>query len=468
MPDKRVFDVVIVGSGPGGYVAAIRASQLGLKTALVEKDRLGGVCLNWGCIPSKSLLTNAKVYNHIRHSDEWGISVGDVSFDIDKIIGRSREVSETISKGVAFLMKKNQVEVIEGHAQFKNSKEIAILDQEGKETETVSARHTVIATGARARSIPGVEIDGRQVITARHALELRRIPESIVIIGAGAIGCEFGYFYNSFGAEVTMVEMLDHLLPIEDEEVSKELERCFKKQGIKFKLQTKVAGLQTGEEGVTVSVEDAKGKQSEIKAELVLVAVGVQGNVEKLGLEAAGVEFERGQIKVDQWYRTNVEGIYAIGDIIGPPWLAHVASHEGIVCIEALAGKNPHPVNYSSIPGCTYCQPQVASVGLTEKKAREAGYTVKVGKFPFRVLGKAKASQAVDGFVKLIFDEKYGELLGAHIIGEEATEMIAELVTAKELETTYLELLKTVHAHPTLSEAVMEAAGAAYGEQIHL
>ena len=465
MPENT-YDVLIIGAGPGGYVAAIRAAQLGLKTAIVERDRLGGVCLNWGCIPSKALLTNAKVYNYMKDAGSWGIQAEGLSFDMAKIIGRSREVADTISKGVDYLMKKNKVEVIPGEAFLAAKGKVRVtLDGEARE---VSARHIIVATGARARSIPGVTIDGKKVITARHALELKQLPESIVIVGAGAIGCEFGYFYNSFGSRVTIVEMLDRALPVEDEEVSKELGRSFKKQGIKILVKRRVEKVEEIASGIRVKLSSEGEQSEEIDAELVLLAVGVQGNVENLGLEDVGVTVERGQIKVNEWFQTSVEGIYAIGDVIGPPWLAHVASHEGIVCVEKLAGANPHPIDYRTIPGCTYCQPQVASVGLTEKAARDGGWSVRVGKFPFRVLGKARASQSEEGFVKLIFDDQYGELLGAHIIGEDATEMIAELVTAKALETTYLELLKTVHAHPTLSEAVMEAAGAAYGEQIHL
>jgi dihydrolipoamide dehydrogenase len=468
MAQDKKFDLAVIGSGPGGYVSAIRASQLGMQTALVERDKLGGVCLNWGCIPSKALLTNAKVYNHIRHADNWGISTGEVSFDIERIIGRSRDVADSISKGVAFLMKKNKIEVVSGTARFATLGDLEIKDESGKKTSRLSADHIIVATGARPRSIPGIEIDGKNIITSRHALEMARIPESVVIIGAGAIGCEFGYFYNSFGSEVTLVEMMDQLLPLEDHEIGKELARSFKKQGIRFNLKTKVLGARSSESETVVEIENEKGEQSELKADIVLCAIGVTGNVEGLGLEDIGVTTEKNQIEVDEWYRTGTKGVYAIGDVIGPPFLAHVASHEGIVCVEKIAGAGPHPVDYQNIPACTYCQPQVASVGLSEKQARADGYKVRIGKFPFRALGKARASQSIDGFVKLVFDEKYGELLGAHIIGEEATEMIAELGVAKALETTHVELLKTVHAHPTLSEAVMEAAGEAYGEQIHI
>lgn len=468
MADSKKFDLVVLGSGPGGYVAAIRSAQLGMKTAIIEREpKLGGVCLNWGCIPSKALLTNAKVFNHMKDASEWGISTGDLDFDIEHIIGRSRDVSDDISKGVAYLMKKNDIEVIQGTGKLVAKGELEVEDDEG-EKRSVRAKHIILATGARARSVPGVEIDREKIITSREALVLKKVPKSVVIIGAGAIGCEFGYFYNSFGSEVTLVEMMEHLLPLEDNEVSKELERSFKKQGIGFRLKSKVASAEAGDESVKIVIEKEDGEQEELESEIVLCAVGVVGNTEDIGLEEVGVETEKNQVLVDKWYQTNIEGIYAIGDVIGPPWLAHVASHEGITCVEKIAEKSPHAVDYSTIPACTYCQPQVASVGMTEAKAREEGYEVKVGKFPFRVLGKAKASRSTEGFVKLIFDAEYGELLGAHLIGEEATEMIAELVTAKAMEATYLELLKTVHAHPTLSEAVMEAAGVAYDEQIHL
>lgn len=464
---KDSFEIIVVGSGPGGYVAAIRAAQLGLKTAIVERDRLGGVCLNWGCIPSKALLTNAQVYHHVLEAKEWGIEVGEVGFDIDQIIGRSRKVADSLSKGVAYLMKKNKIEVINGTAHFDS--EGGLVVENGEEgNRKIGADHIIVATGARARTIPGIKVDGETILTSRHALELRKIPKSVVVIGGGAIGCEFAYFYNSFGADVTIVEMMDQLLPLEDNEVGAELQKSFKKQGINVLLGARVSDSKSRKSGVTLTLEDKEGESTEVKAEMALNAVGVSANVENLNLDEVGIELENGHIRVDRWYRTTRAGVYAIGDVIGPPWLAHVASHEGIVCVEKIAGVNPHPVDYLTIPACTYCQPQVASVGLTEQKARDQGYKIKTGKFPFQVLGKARASRSTEGFVKLIFDEQYGELLGAHIIGEEATEMIAELVTAKALETTYLELLKTVHAHPTLSEAVMEAAGAAYGEQIHL
>lgn len=467
MTDSKSFDLIVIGAGPGGYVAAIRAAQLQLKTAIVERDRLGGICLNWGCIPSKALLTNAKIYRQIKEAERWGITVGEIKVEMKKIIGRSREVADGLSKGVAYLMRKNNIEVFKGTARFRSKQELSILDGQGNEGERLKAEHIIIATGARARKIPGIEVEGKKIITYREALLLDEIPRSMIVIGAGAIGIEFAYFYSSFGCKVTVIEMMDQLLPMEDEEVGKELGRALKKQGIEFFLQTRVTGTEIDSEGVVARIEGKNGKQ-EVRAEMVLNAVGVIANVENMNLEKAGVQVEKNIIQVDPWYRAGEGGIYAIGDVIGPPYLAHVASHEGIVCVEKIAGVETHQIDYSTIPSCTYCEPQVASVGMTEKKARQAGRKIKVGKFPFQALGKARASQSTDGFVKLIFDEELGDLLGAHIIGEEATEMVAQLVTAKALETTYQQLLKSVHAHPTLSEAIMEAAGAAYGEAIHI
>lgn len=468
MTDSKTFDLIVIGAGPGGYVAAIRAAQLQLKTAIVERDRLGGICLNWGCIPSKALLTNAKIYRQIKEAERWGITVGEIKVEMKKVIGRSREVADGLSKGVAYLMRKNNIEVFKGTARFRSKRELSILDEQGNEGERLKAGHVIIATGARARKIPGIEVEGKKIITYREALLLDEVPQSMIIIGAGAIGIEFAYFYSSFGCKVTVIEMMDQLLPLEDEEVGKELGRAFKKQAIDFFLQTKVTGAEIDSEGVLVQIEGKDGKKQEIRADLVLNAVGVVANVENMNLEKAGVPVEQNIIQVDPWYRANEDGIYAIGDVIGPPYLAHVASHEGIVCVEKIAGVETHQIDYNTIPSCTYCEPQVASVGMTEKKARQNGRKIKVGKFPFQALGKARASQSTDGFVKLIFDEELGDLLGAHIIGEEATEMVAQLVTAKALETTYQQLLKSVHAHPTLSEAIMEAAGAAYGEAIHI
>jgi len=460
------YDIAIIGSGPGGYVAAIRAAQLNLKTVLIEKDRLGGVCLNWGCIPTKALLKSAELLEQIKQAKNFGIKVNEVEADFPAIIKRSRQVADMNSKGVEFLMKKNKIEVVQGTAQFKSANQLQITNPSG-EKSLIEAKHIIIATGGRPRSIPGIEIDGQKVITSKQAMTLEQRPETLVIIGAGAIGVEFAYFYNTLGTKVTLVEMLDHLLPMEDEEISTILERNFKKKKINFHTSTIVNKIEQTEHGVKVYLK--KGEKEEIlEAEKALMAIGVQGNVEGLNLETVGVEHEKGFIKVDQWYRTNVPGIYAIGDIIGPPLLAHVASHEGIVCVEKITGLNPHALDYQGIPACTYTHPQVASIGLTEKKAVEAGYEIKVGKFPYTASGKARAVGVRDGLVKLIFDARYGELLGAHIIGAEATELIAELGIAKSLETTPVELFNTIHAHPTLSEMIMEAAADANDRAIHI
>jgi dihydrolipoamide dehydrogenase len=467
MADQDTFDLVVIGTGPGGYVAAIRAAQLGMRTAVVEREELGGVCLNWGCIPTKALLTNARVYEHMKESEKWGITVQGLQFDMSKIIRRSREVAGGLSRGVSYLMRKNNIEVVPGEARFTGPGLLTVANREGGERE-VSAKRIIIATGARARPLPELPVDGKRVLSYREALVLERAPKSMVVIGGGAIGVEFAYFYATFGTDVTVIEMLDHLLPVEDEEVSAELAKSFKKRGIKVLLGSRVTETDTDGDGVRVTVVKEDSTSQTITAEAALVAIGVIPNVENLGLEAVGLTPQKNGIAVDRWFQTQAENIYAIGDVIGPPWLAHVASHEGITCVEKIANQDPQPLDYQNVPGCTYCQPQVASIGLTERKAKQQGYRVKVGKFPFQVLGKARASQATEGFVKLVFDEKQGELLGAHIIGEEATEMISELLVAKKLETTYLELLKSVHPHPTLSEAVMEAAGMAYGEQIHL
>lgn len=467
MADQDTFDLIVIGTGPGGYVAAIRAAQLGMRTAVVEREELGGVCLNWGCIPTKALLTNARVYEHMKESEKWGITLQGLQFDMSQIIRRSREVAGGLSRGVSYLMRKNNIEVVPGEARFSRPGLLTVTNREGGERE-VSAKKIIIATGARARPLPELPVDGKRVLSYREALVLERAPKSMVVIGGGAIGVEFAYFYATFGTDVTVIEMLDHLLPVEDEEVSAELAKSFKKRGIKVLLGSRVTETHTDGDGVRVTVVKEDSTSQTITAEAALVAIGVIPNVENLGLEAVGLAWQKNGIAVDRWFQTQAENIYAIGDVIGPPWLAHVASHEGITCVEKIANQDPEPLDYQNVPGCTYCQPQVASIGLTERKAKQEGYRVKVGKFPFQVLGKARASQATEGFVKLVFDEKQGELLGAHIIGEEATEMISELLVAKKLETTYLELLKSVHPHPTLSEAVMEAAGMAYGEQIHL
>jgi dihydrolipoamide dehydrogenase len=464
MADER-FDVVIIGGGPGGYTAAIRASQLGMKTALLERDRLGGVCLNWGCIPTKALLRNAEVLRLVQSADQWGITAENVRVDFPAVIKRSRSVADRVSKGVEYLMRKNSISHRQGTARQIRQGRVE-FETPDRKTQHLEATHILIATGARARTIPGVTIDRKRILTSTEAMNLPAQPRSMIILGAGAIGVEFAYFYNALGTQVTLVEMMPGILPIEDREISRGLESSLKKQGIDIRVQTKVERAQASPEGVAVSVTGPAGP-AELRAELALVAVGVQGNTENLGLESAGVKIERQHIVVDADYRTSVEGLYAIGDVVGPPWLAHVAAAEGVHCVEAIAGLGPSPVDYSSIPGCTYCQPQVASVGLTEERALAEGYELRIGRVPFRPLGKAMAIGETEGMVKLIFDKKYGELLGAHILGSEATEMIAELVVAKRLESTGKELFRTVHAHPTLSEAVMEAAAAAYGEAIN-
>ncbi len=462
---KKEFDVLIIGGGPGGYVAAIRAAQLGFKTAVIEKDQLGGVCLNWGCIPTKALLKNAEIYNHIKEADEWGITYSDLKFDFTKIVKRSRDVALKNSKGVEYLFKKNKIEHISGFG-FITGKGKVEVRKDGKPVAEVTAKHIIIATGARPRSLPGVKFDGKKVISSTEAMMLNQVPKSMIIIGAGAIGIEFGYLYNTFGTKVTVVEMMPNILPIEDKELTKLLASNFKKQGIDILTETKVDTVKVGDE-VSVTVDTASGKK-ELKAEIALMAIGVQGNVENMGLENVGIKVEKSWIQVDDFSRTNVEGFYAIGDVAGAPWLAHVASREGIICIEAIAGKGPEPIDYNNIPGCTYCQPQVASIGLTEEKALAEGYQLKVGRFPFAASGKARAIGETDGLVKLIFDAKYGELLGAHILGSEATEMIAELGVAKSLEAISGTIAGTIHAHPTLSEAIMEAAEDAYGHAIHI
>ncbi|GAB4334909.1 MAG: dihydrolipoyl dehydrogenase [Calditrichia bacterium] len=461
------FELLVIGGGPGGYVAAIRGAQKGLKTAVVEKDALGGICLNWGCIPTKALLKSAEVMHTLHRSEEFGIKADGIEADFEKIIARSRDVAQMNSKGVEFLFKKNKIEHIPGYGKLVDANTVQVLDSEGKEVKKISAKNIIIATGGRPRSLPGAEFDGEKILSSKEAMILKKAPEKMVIIGAGAIGVEFAYFYNAFGTEVHLVEMMPHILPIEDEEISTQLERAFKKQKIKLYTDTRVDKVEKTDAGVKVTVS-AKGKEKILEADVALVAIGILGNVENLGLEELGIQVEKNSIKVNEFYQTAVPNIYAIGDVIGAPWLAHVASHEGIIAVEHLSGGNPHPMDYSNIPGCTYCHPQVASVGMTEKKAKEAGYELKIGRFPFRASGKARAIGELDGMVKLIFDAKYGELLGAHIIGPEATEMIAELGVAKALETTNLELQHTVHAHPTLSEAIMEAAADASGEAIHI
>jgi len=461
------YNLLIIGGGPGGYTAAIRGAQLGMRAAIVERERVGGICLNWGCIPTKALLRNAEILHTFRRAEEWGITYDNLQVDFGKIIKRSRGVSERIVKGVEYLMKKNAIDVIPGNGRLIGPGTVEVRSG-GATASTLRADHVIFATGARSRTLPGVTIDRTRVITSMEAMSLGSQPKSMVIIGAGAIGVEFAYFYNALRTKVTIVEMLPGILPVEDRELTRLLESSLKKQGIDILTETKVEGVRPSQKEVTVTVRTADGSSRDVTADVALMAIGVQANVENLGLESAGVTMEKGNIKVDADYRTNVAGLYAIGDVIGPPWLAHVASAEGIHCVEAIAGRHPAPLDYGSVPGCTYCQPQIASVGLTEEKAKAAGHELRVGRFPFRPLGKAVAIGESEGMVKLIFDAKYGELLGAHILGSEATEMIAELVVARRLETTGEGLYHSIHAHPTLSEAVMEAAAAAYGEAINI
>ncbi|HVV55366.1 MAG TPA: dihydrolipoyl dehydrogenase [Mucilaginibacter sp.] len=460
------YDLIVIGSGPGGYVAAIRASQLGLKTAIVERESLGGICLNWGCIPTKALLKSAQVFEYFNHAGDYGLSVTDGKVDFDAVIKRSRNVADGMSKGVQFLMKKNKIEVLMGTGKLKSKGAVEVKGNDGA-TKTYTAKHIILATGGRSRELPSIKQDGVKVIGYRQAMFMPKQPKSMVVVGSGAIGIEFAYFYNAIGTKVTVVEFMDNIVPLEDEEVSKQLNRILKKQGIEIMTSSTVESVDSSGELCKVNIKTPAGNVT-VEAEIVLSAVGISTNLEGIGLEENGVKTDKGKVLVDDYYKTNVEGVYAIGDIVKGQALAHVASAEGIICVEKIAGLNPEPLNYNNIPGCTYCSPEIASVGFTEKAAREAGYEIKVGKFPFSASGKASAAGAKDGFVKVIFDAKYGEFLGAHMLGYNVTEMIAEVVTARKLETTGHEIIKSVHPHPTMSEAVMEAAADAYGECIHL
>lgn len=460
------YDLIVVGSGPGGYVTAIRASQLGLKTAVIEKESIGGICLNWGCIPTKALLKSANVFEYINHASDYGISVKEGKADFDAIVKRSRGVADKMSGGVQFLMKKNKIDVLMGTGKVKPGQKVDVTDDKGKTTE-YSAKNIVLATGARSRHLPNLPQDGKNIIGYRDAMVLPKMPKKMVVVGSGAIGVEFAYFYNTMGCEVTIVEYMPNIVPVEDAEVSKQLERSFKKQGIKIMTNSSVESVDTAGKGCKVQVKTKKGEEI-LECDVVLSAVGIEANIENIGLEEVGIVTDKGKVLVNDFYETNIPGYYAIGDIIPGPALAHVASAEGITCVEKIVGENPDVIDYSNVPGCTYCSPEVASVGMTETAAKEAGFELKVGKFPFSASGKASAAGMNDGFIKLIFDAKYGELLGAHMIGGNVTEMIAEIVAIRKLETTGHELIKTIHPHPTMSEAIMEAAAAAYDEVIHM
>ncbi|MFN3840399.1 MAG: dihydrolipoyl dehydrogenase [Cyclobacteriaceae bacterium] len=460
------YDLIVIGSGPGGYVAAIRASQLGMKVGVVEKAELGGICLNWGCIPTKALLKSANVFEYIRHAKEYGIEVTGAKADLPGMVKRSREVAAGMSKGIQFLFKKNKIDHIIGFGKLKKGGKVEVTGADGKKTD-YEAKHIILATGGRPRELPALKIDGKKIIGYREAMVMEQQPKKLLVVGSGAIGVEFAYFYNAIGTEVTIVEFLPNIVPVEDVEVSKALEKAFKKSGITIYTSSEVTAVDTKGKGCVATVKTPSG-EIKIESDVVLSAVGVTANLEGIGLEEVGVKTDKGKVVVDEFYKTNVQGVYAIGDIVKGQALAHVASAEGIICVEKIAGHHPEPLDYNNIPGCTYCSPEIASVGFTEEAAKKAGYQIKVGKFPFTASGKAKAAGAPDGFVKVIFDAKYGEWLGAHFIGANVTEMIAEVVAARKLETTGHEIIKSVHPHPTMSEAVMEAAAAAYGEVIHL
>ena len=460
------YDIIIVGSGPGGYVTAIRASQLGFKTAIVEKESLGGVCLNWGCIPTKALLKSAQVYDYLKHVDQYGLKAESIDKDFTAVVTRSRNIANGMSKGVQFLMKKNKIDIIDGFGKVKTGKKVAVTSTDGNVTD-YSADHIIIATGARSRELPNLPQDGEKVIGYRKAMTLASQPSSMIVVGSGAIGVEFAHFYNAMGTEVTIVEYLPNLVPLEDKDVSKQFERSFKKAGINVITNASLESVDISGKGVKATVKTKKGEQI-LEADIVLSAVGIKTNIENIGLEDIGIITDRDKILVNDWYQTNIPGYYAIGDVVPGPALAHVASAEGITCVEKIAGLHSEAIDYGNIPGCTYASPEIASVGLTEDQAKEQGYEIKVGKFPFSASGKATAAGTPDGFVKVIFDAKYGEWLGCHMIGAGVTDMIAEAVLGRKLETTGHEVLKTIHPHPTMSEAVMEAVADAYDEVIHL
>ena len=459
------FDIIILGSGPGGYVTAIRASQLGFNTAIVEKESLGGVCLNWGCIPTKALLKSAQVFDYINHAEDYGIEITKANANFKSVIKRSRSVANGMSKGVDFLMKKNKITVIKGFGKIKKNKKVVIVN--GSEIKEISGEHIILATGGRSRELPNLKQDGKKIIGYREAMTLNKMPKKMVIVGSGAIGVEFAYFYRSMGVDVTIVEFMENIVPLEDIDISKELKRSFKKHGINVMTSSTVEKVDIKNDVCKVNIKTDKGIEI-IETDIVLSAVGIQANIEGIGLEDVGIKTEKDKVLVDEFYRTNIEGYYAIGDILPNQALAHVASAEGIVCVEKIAGHNPDLIDYNNIPNCTYCSPEISSVGYTEAKAKEKGYDLKIGKFPFSASGKASASGHKNGFVKVIFDAKYGELLGCHMIGYNVTEMIAEIIVARKLETTGNEILKAIHPHPTMSEAVMEAVADAYDEVIHL